>query len=226
MKLARRRNTAAAIDAMPRAQVALFGPEHLPKASASQWYTPRELAARIATWARVGPGDRLLEPAAGRGALIEPLPLHRWAAVELDPENHQVLIDACAIDDLRCADFLTLSSRSFAEEHDRGGWTFDAVIMNPPYEGDLDSAFVVHALDFAPRVVALLRSAFRHGDKRWNRVWRWVDCTRRVELVDRPSFGSGLDGDTPMSDFAVFELRRRRKARERGEVSREEVTFW
>lgn len=228
----KRRGTAAAIDAQPRAQVGLFGPEHLPKASASQWYTPADLAQRIAAWSGFGQGDRLLEPAAGRGALIAPLPLPLWTAVELDEENCGALVPLFERlwperrVDVRRADFLSLSPRHFAEEHDRGGYTFDGVIMNPPYEDDLDAAFVEHALAFAPVVIALLRSAFRHGAKRWRRVWRWVDCTRIAELVDRPSFGAGLDGDSPMSDFAVYELRRAPHERRRGEARPTAIEWW
>lgn len=235
MKQARRRNTAAAIDAMPRAQVGLFGPEHMPKAGASQWYTPAPLAQRIAAWSGLQPGQRVLEPAAGRGALMLPLPLCAWSAVELDPENfgHLVRLNEAhtlgpEYQDLWLGDFLTMTPHTFAPYPNvrADGYVFDACMQNPPYEGNLDCDFVLHALDFAPRVIALLRSAFRHGDRRWERVWRWVDCTRRVELVDRPSFGSGIDGDSPMSDFAVFELRKRAHARERGEVSKEEVSWW
>jgi hypothetical protein len=198
----KKRGTAAAIDAMPRTQGTLFE-EHQPKACASQWYTPDWLATRIAVWSGFTPDDKLLEPAAGRGALIRPLPLCAWTAVELDEENAVALLA-----DLPCAR-LTAHSRDFLTCTPTELGTFDGVIMNPPYEGNLDADFVMHALDFAPRVIALLRSAFRHGDHRWSRVWKWVDCPRMAELIGRPKFGQGLASNTPMSDFAVFEFQRR-----------------
>lgn len=224
MKQARRRGTAAAIDAMPRAQVSLFGPEHQPLAAHSQWYTRAPLAQRIAQWSGFGAGARLLEPAAGRGALIAPLSVARWTAVELDQDNFEslaALCDAGVIVERRCCDFLATTPSMLGDD-------FDAVIQNPPYEGDLDADFVMHALDFAPITIALLRSAFRHGEKRWERVWRWVDCTRQVEIINRPSFGSGLDGDNPMSDFAVFEFRRRPLPRAHGDGSYAEtkISWW
>jgi predicted RNA methylase len=206
---------------MPKVQASLFGDEHLPKAGQSQWYTPADLAKRIGSWSGFSKVDRLLEPSAGRGALIAPLPFCDWTAVELDSDNVMVLCGMQVkglITEVVNSDFLTCTRSRLG--------SFDGVIMNPPYEGNMDRDFVMHALDFAPRVIALLRSAYRHGEDRWKKVWRWVDPVRQVDLVGRPTFGKGLKGDSPMSDFAVWELRRRKTARKFGEPVTITTEWW
>jgi hypothetical protein len=220
---AKRRNTAAAVDAARAVQTPLFEAEHQQSAVASQWYTPAREAKLIAEFADLPDGARVLEPAAGRGALIAAAPKWKWTAVELDERNayspELERLHARGIIVARfCWDFLNTTVEQLG--------TFDAVIMNSPYENDLDIAFVLHALRFAPKVVALLRSAFRHSSKRWKQVWRHVDVPRQAELVDRPRCGQGISGSTPMSDFAVFQFRRRERPRERGETTMVEVRWW
>jgi len=223
MNRAKRRNTAAAVDAARAVQAPLFESEHQPSAAASQWYTPAREAKLIAEFADLPDDARVLEPAAGRGALIAAAPQWDWTAVELDGRNANSpeldrLLARSVIAELWCCDFLTTTVEQLG--------TFDAVIMNSPYENDLDVAFVLHALRFAPKVVALLRSAFRHSSKRWDEVWRHVDVARQAELVERPRFGQGIGGTSPMSDFAVFEFRRRERPRDRGEATMVEVRWW
>lgn len=179
------------------------------KASESQWYTRPKLACRIAQWVlRNNPGIRkVLEPSAGEGALIKPfLDLSdqiRVYAVELDPIN---------VEKLRTlGDRVTVIDGNFLNI-----WVprADIAVMNPPYEHDQDVRFIMRALEFTDRVVALLRGVVHHGLNRWNLLWRYVDIVREANFIERPKFGGSF---TPMQDYVLLELVKRKCPRERGE---------
>lgn len=217
---------------MSQAYLSGLEPEYSCSAELSQWYTPRELAERIVGWARVARGYRVLEPAAGRGALIEPLrPLLEEraievVAVEIDPANVEHLRERFAGLPVEVvhADFLSVDPWRLTEA--RCGARFDLALENPPYEGDRDAAFVARSMELARRTVALLRSAFRHGAHRQRTVWRHALLVRVAELVQRPQFDGPVIGSA-LSDFAVFELMRRGGLeRYDGAEDRARVEWW
>ena len=178
-------------------QPGLFGSAEERRLDLSQWYTPPEKAKLIWEWSRGATATRILETSAGQGALIAPSiaggGLSQWTAYEIDPRNVEILRAKWPELDLRPRDFTM----------DDNPGSFDLAIMNPPYEGELDVAHVLHALRHCNRVVALLRSAFSHGGDRWDAFWRWVNPTRKVTLAGRPKFGGG---GSPKSDFCLFEF--------------------
>lgn len=171
----------------------------------SQWFTPRDLAQRIAYTSvcpRYDEAWRILEPSAGDGALVH-------AARDA---SSRATVDAYDIDPALC---------------ERHGWThadyltnpaperlYDLALMNPPYEGGLDAAFVGKAMDESTRVVALVRSAFMHGAARHRSIWSRVESGEWSlvgvsYLVGRPSFLlAGGESGSPLSDFIVIQLRR------------------
>lgn len=111
-----------------------------------EFFTPPVLAARIASTvlARKPLVISILEPSAGRGALVNavidarrPGRLINITAVEMQPENVAEL-PRCAEVSRVCADFLTWKPNI----------VFDAVIMNPPFSGRTWLAHVDHALAF------------------------------------------------------------------------------
>jgi len=190
--------------------------------SLSQWYTPPALAERVVEWADAAGAQSILEPAAGRGALLEPLPRGRdVVAVELDLENARSLRARYHEARIIQGDFLT------ARVDELGG-RFDLAIMNPPYEHGLDAAFVYRASCHARRVVAILRSVFFHGTRRWETVLRYVDLVGLVYLVNRPQFGApGMVSTGARSDFVVAEFRHRSMPLELGEDDcRPTVEWW
>jgi predicted RNA methylase len=164
----------------------------------SQWYTPEPLAKRVIEWANLSPDDVILEPAAGRGALIQPNMGQRWIAYDIDPDNCNVLKEVYTPDTLavRCADFLSAKMPKTP---------IDVAIMNPPYENDQDVDFVLKCVKHCGRVIAILRSAFLHGEGRWEKVWQQVRLKRLTILSGRPKFGG--EGSA-RSDFIVVELYR------------------
>lgn len=99
-----------------------------------QFYeTPPDLARRMVALADVRPGDRVLEPSAGRGALLKPLPaqVHR-TAVELNPAMMDLPAHA---DEVRFMDFLQCNGELGA---------FDRIIANPPFRNAQDIEHVRH----------------------------------------------------------------------------------
>lgn len=112
------------------------------------YQTPRSIAAEMASRAleRFRPGWRILEPSAGLGRLLWPIlaitgEAGEIVAVEEAGACYQELKGATdGAPGLRLvqADFLTLSAA------DLGG-SFDAVVMNPPFERGRDVKHITHA---------------------------------------------------------------------------------
>lgn len=193
----------------------------------SQWFTAPGLAYRAARWAvELVPWSedrvfRILEPAAGDGALVRELlgcvglengPVLGFDVHEIDPYYVARLRSAFAphagvrvID----GDFLTAV---------RPPYVYDVVLQNPPYEGGLDGLFLEGSMNIANGVVGIFRTASLQGDARCKRVWRrlrpggeWV-MSRLALLENRPDFiGSGAVDSTggARSEFCVVQMRRR-----------------
>lgn len=189
--------------------LALPGIDTLPparerRAALSQWFTPARIAKRMALWA--GDVDGLvLEPSAGDGALVnawqsldDAFPPRPVVAVEID-------INFCAEHGWRCEDYLT---RAAPPER------YALALMNPPYEGGLDGAFLAKAMDECDRVIALIRLAALAGAGRHADVWRRVEENRDgwwmpglAIFSSRPSFDGPIDGSAK-SDFVCVKLSR------------------
>ena len=98
--------------------------------------TPPEVADRLIAAAKVGPGMRVLDPSAGRGALVRRMPVGVSVyAFEIDVRHLGLLLAECACSVLRSTsagqrtsseafrmDFLAVAPHA----------EYDAVVMNPP----------------------------------------------------------------------------------------------
>jgi len=184
----------------------------------SQWYTPPDLAAKIAKWAFVRhKARRILEPSCGKGALVNAITNTfldaRVVAYDIDIDNLiHTKINSNRVDVI-CDDFLTTPKVG----------NFDLVIMNPPFENNLDIQFIHESLRVSDVVISVLRGVIRHGSRRWEELWKWVNITGEVVLVERPKFGGDY---TPMQDFVVLEMRGRKNARLRGESCKNHTVEW
>ncbi|HZR33809.1 MAG TPA: methyltransferase [Nevskia sp.] len=108
--------------------------------SLSFFPTPQPLVARMLELVQPGPGMRVLEPSAGRGALALAA-AQRGAlvdCVELDPAHADYLRTQLWRERVRQADFLSVQPERI----------YDAVLMNPPFERQADIRHVLHALEF------------------------------------------------------------------------------
>jgi predicted RNA methylase len=215
-------------------QQSMFGDE--PRLDLSQWYTPPKLARMIVEWTlrsyatsdprhwgQISDYLRILEPAAGRGALILDIPeQHSVVAYDVDQRNIDYLMTLSS-SWASCPCTCEPRLRDFLSDPDPGH--FDLSIMNPPYEHDQDLDFARRVVvdGVADRAVMLMRSVFRHGKKRWEKFWRHVNLNRQVDLVTRPKFGGD---NTALSDFAVFDVTRRDVPLELGQVQKVEVERW
>lgn len=155
--------------------------------SKSQWYTPPELAERIVAWAVKPLGNRrlrVLEPSAGRGALVRPLVAlgHRVTAIDIDQDNAQLLLSETGL--VRNADFLAHEDWPKA----------DLAVMNPPFENAAAESHVLHALSFADRVVAHVPLTTLEGVDRKRRLWDRVSMPRMVIHSRRPKYSGRKSG--------------------------------
>jgi predicted RNA methylase len=175
--------------------------------SLSQFFTPPKLAQRLVDWAGIadpsrGPYSqpyRVLEPSAGNGAIVRPLvaagaEVH---AVEIDLRYMQELCDLMvdsACHRLWCGDdFLKIDPVYLATR-------YDLVCGNFPFHADQAGEFTLHALKFAPRVVAIYPSNVFYSAKR-SRLWSQVRPTRIAHTAKRPWPGA--------TDYVALELVRR-----------------
>ena len=194
---------------------ALFTAEELAptidREALSQWFTPAPLARRMAAWVgfdalRATP--RILEPSAGRGALIKAICVFAGAphitAHELDPRHATYLREVYGQHNTRIVEGDYLAAPAPAE-------LYDLALMNPPYEGGLDGRFLEKAMDESERVIALIRLVALSGQERYRRVWSRVGeglefgMEGLAILSARPDFGG--EGQAK-SDFAVVKLMR------------------
>lgn len=108
------------------------------------FYTKPDTADMIAKAARLLPDHLVLEPSAGRGALLNAALRHgatreNMTAIDLDPEAVAAL-KADGWKDVHHADFLSFRPSKTGK--------FNRVLMNPPFTNGQDVDHVVHALDF------------------------------------------------------------------------------
>lgn len=106
--------------------------------------TPATLADRLCAALNIRPGERILEPSAGLGRLLDSL--HCYApgevvAVEIAPQCAGELFtqDRRAVKIFQ-RDFLTTTRADLGE--------FDAVAMNPPFHMRADIRHIMHARSF------------------------------------------------------------------------------
>jgi len=119
--------------------------------------TPVELAARMVALAQLARGQRVLEPSAGTGRLIDAmLSAQEWSGTVVAVEMNAAL--ASQLRDTHRSDSVTVQCRDFLACTPADLGLFDVVLMNPPFAKAQDIAHVQHALRFLKpggRLVAL-----------------------------------------------------------------------
>jgi len=132
--------------------------------------TPKHVAERLASLAGIKPGDRVLEPSAGKGAIIRAIQgqcphLAVVFACELNPQmasDLSTLAEASRIAghgdvEVSCGDFLQVSQK------------YDRIVMNPPFTNGQDVDHVRHAYDLllpGGRLVSVMSPSWRHNSAR------------------------------------------------------------
>jgi predicted RNA methylase len=132
------------------------------------YFTPPEIVGEVIRAARLSPGQSVLEPSAGQGALAlaaaEIVGTSAILCVEILPENVNVLIRK-GFGRVIQGDFLGFS------------WTaiYDRVIMNPPFSGQKDIDHVLHAwqaLKPGGRLVAIMSAGWTFRSNRKSQEFR------------------------------------------------------
>lgn len=107
--------------------------------------TPREVAERLVAAADVRDGDLVLEPSAGKGAILHALPRRLLVTtVEIDPRHDADLLRVCerfGSASVNCVDFL--DDEPMVPWSHPGG--YHAIVMNPPFSGGRWARHVLHA---------------------------------------------------------------------------------
>lgn len=106
------------------------------------YYTPQNVADRLAYLADITEGMACLEPSAGYGAIASIMSVEggKVTCLEADPLAVEHLRRHYPQLDTQQADFLT------AQPEDTEG--FDRIVMNPPFSRDQDCRHVCHAFKF------------------------------------------------------------------------------
>lgn len=108
--------------------------------------TPREIAEEAVELADIQPGDRVLEPSAGTGALLGAM---GGAMFGHNPERGSVTaveINQGLADRLRTEFPLTTVIKADFLDMTDPAWKFDKIVMNPPFENGADIKHIRHAL--------------------------------------------------------------------------------
>jgi len=158
--------------------------------------TPPTLADRVVAMADIAPGDRVLEPSAGFGRLIEAI---GRAAVECDLVT--VEMDFRMVRHLR--------ERWPAARHHQGNFRahdvgllgrFDVVVMNPPFERGEDIQHISHALQMLKpggRLVSICAA----GPKQREKI---PELPHFDEWVDLPSGSFRAEGTSVSAAIVTF----------------------
>ena len=142
--------------------------------------TPKEVATKLAHYACIGAGDRVLEPSAGKGAIVRAIQeecphLAVIFVCELNPQMAGDLQALAAASRIAGKGDVLVSTGDFLELDNQ----FDRIVMNPPFTGGQDCEHVKHAYDLllpGGRVVAVMSPAWHsNSTKKFVAFRQWFD---------------------------------------------------
>ena len=156
--------------------------------------TPPEVARRVVAAADIRGGDRVLEPSAGRGAIVRGvLDLDvevELTIIELMTENCRALAAIDGVEEVIETDFLLYVVRPF-----------DRIVMNPPFARQADVDHVLHAyelLALGGRLVSVMSAGAKFRCNRKTDVLRaLIEEHGHIEDLPKHAFHeSGTDVHT------------------------------
>jgi predicted RNA methylase len=141
--------------------IMLTGAYSRTKQDFGQFDTPEDLAAEIVAMAGIEPGIPVLEPSAGIGRIAAAAGAAggRVTCFEIDPKRAEKLRDIAKA--VNISDFLAA--------HPSDGFSFDRVVMNPPFAKQADIHHVLHAFKFLKsggRLVSIMSSGVMFRDNK------------------------------------------------------------
>lgn len=184
-----------------------------------QWFTDPRIARHAAKMLGIRPGLRVLDPCAGAGALTQAIVTAGATpiAIEIDPRFKARLtqIVAPARGAVIIGDFFKVARSRIGP--------IDAVLMNSPWETDLETQFLLHALELAPRVLGIVSGDVYHSRAR-ALAWERMRLLAVDHVAPRPKW-SAKGGGQEECELVLVEPR----ARPRADGERDDVKvgwFW
>lgn len=140
--------------------------------------TPAAIAKALVQLANIKPGMSVLEPSAGRGAIVRAIQgaSLNVLAIEVDSDNFEFLkrlVNAPRW--LLQADFLEVTPKEVSKELLRGE-LFDRIVMNPPFAKRQDIEHILHAFKFLKpggRLVAIASKSVVFRDDKKGQEFRF-----------------------------------------------------
>lgn len=127
----------------------------MPDTRSHQYYpTPPTIASDIITMANIEEGDKVLEPSAGQGALVEGIPAEQVTCVEISP-LHAKILEAKGYD-VYCTDFLKYKQTGYHK-----------ILMNPPFSQGRLRHHIEHAaslLHLKGKVFAVVPASYQNKE--------------------------------------------------------------
>jgi predicted RNA methylase len=188
--------------------LALFDASDSKDRALSQWFTPAWLARRLVAWGGSLRLQHVIEPSAGSGELV--------AAIleSMGPDDELGSVTAFELDPRWVAHLrgrfpmgVEVYEADFLGAHNRLSLTYDVALLNPPYERQLDVAFLRRAMSLALECRGIFRLAFLANRGTRAAIAERGHVLRRVAMLGRVKFDGDGDG-TPVSDFVAIETSR------------------
>jgi len=197
-------------DSMTKLQEALGSGKVVDEKQTFQFFeTPAQLAARLVSLADIKPEHAVLEPSAGKGAIVRAiqlscpkLPVVHAFELNLNMINASpvLLQENVAV---TCLDFL-----------DAKDLQFDRIVMNPPFTGGQDVDHVRHAYKLlrpGGRLVAIMSKSWLFNSTRKFLAFRaWYEGHQEVGLASTPEevpAGTFKQSGTEISTIIVIILK-------------------
>ncbi len=161
--------------------------------------TPPDIVARMLELVDIRPGDRVLEPSAGDGAIVRALAglTDRVHAHEIQDANVKLLQRIDGVVEVGAGDFLARGPEPI----------FDAVVMNPPFSVTVDVDHVLHAARFLQpggRLVSVMSAGVRFRTTAKHRAFRDFLDARVAHVEDLPD-GSFLPATGVRTILVAFD---------------------
>ena len=146
--------------------------EHIWREEVQFYPTPNKIASQMVKLAELVEGDIVLEPSAGRGAILDLFPANvQKIAVEYD-EGNAAILEAKG-HNVICGDFLAVKDLNVTK-----------VIMNPPFSKYQDVQHVMHAYSMLKPggiLVAIINENTLHRGKTNNSCRRFLEVLKGVK---------------------------------------------
>lgn len=128
----------------------------LPEQKSHQYYpTPEHIARRVVEWADINPGDQVLEPSAGQGAIVD--------QIIKDARIYCIDISKLHCDVLKAKGYERVICDDFLKYNPSVRW--DRVVMNPPFADKRAEIHVKHAAGMLREggvLVAVLPASYKN----------------------------------------------------------------